>query len=90
MEKYNDDVHKQLPDAKNIFSAFAFGSMGFKIGKFREGSSKPWINVEFQFPYLMVTKNSFAFAGISNVGAGFQMSFQIPIGKNVPIGSKLN
>ena len=92
MEKYNDEVQKQLPDANNAFSAFLFGAVGFKIGKFREGSTNLWINIEFQFPYIMLTKNSFAFAGRYDIdefpGVGFQMSFQIPIGKNVPIGSK--
>ena len=91
MEKYNDEVQNQLPN-NYIFSTFLFGAVGFKIGKFREGSSKPWVNIEFQFPYIMVTENSFAFAGRTTFGdfpsVGLQMSFQIPIGNNVPIGSK--
>jgi len=92
MEKYNDEVHNQLPDINNTFSAFVFGAVGFKIGRYKEGKMKPWGNIEFQFPYVMVTKNTFAFAGRYDIdefpGVGFQMSLQIPIGKNVPIGSK--
>jgi hypothetical protein len=92
MEKYNDEIQNQLPDANNVFSAFLFTAVGFKIGKFEEGTMSPWGNIELQFPYMMVTKNSFAFAGKTNMddypSVGFQISLQIPIGKNVPIGSK--
>ena len=87
MKKYEDLVQSQIPK-NNAFSSFLFGAVGFKIGKFREGSRVPWGNIEFQFPYVLMTENSFAFAGMYGLGAGFQMSFQIPIGKNAPIGSK--
>ena len=87
MEKYGDLLHSQLPE-NNMFSAFLFGAIGFKIGKFREGRMTPWGNLDFQLPYLLLTDNSFAFVGKSNFGVGFQLSLQIPIGKNVPIGSR--
>ena len=90
MEKYNNLVLNQLPD-NNVFSSFFYGAFGFKIGKFKEGRWLPWGNIEFQFPYLLLTNKSFAFAGrgIGDFpGVGVQLSFEIPIGKNVPIGSK--
>ena len=92
MKKYDDLIQKQLPE-NSVFSVFCFGAVGFKIGKFKEGRMIPWGNVEFQFPYVVLTKKSFAFAGKQTIvdfpSVGFQCSFQIPIGKNVPIGSKL-
>ena len=90
MEKYNDLVLSQLPD-NNVFSSFFYGAFGFKIVKFKEGRWLPWGNIEFQFPYLLLTNKSFTFAGrgIGGFpGVGIQLSFEIPIGKNVPIGSK--
>lgn len=89
MEKYNGLVLNQLPKG-NAFSAFAFGAVGFKVGKCKEGSWIPWGNLEFQFPYVLLTDKSFAFVGASEdfFGVGFQCSFQIPIGKNAPMGSK--
>ena len=91
MEKHNDLINGQL-SGYNMLSAFFFGAFGFKIGKYREGSWVPWGNIEFQFPYILLTDKSFAFAGKYNKienfpGAGLQISFQIPIGNNVPIGS---
>ncbi|MCL2073144.1 MAG: hypothetical protein FWH18_04430 [Marinilabiliaceae bacterium] len=88
MEKYSEVIKKELPDRKNDFSVFVYASFGFKIGKLKENYMIPWGNIEFQFPYMMVTKNSFTFVGQSYYGVGFQVSLQVPIGKNVPIGSK--
>jgi len=88
MEKYNDEVQNQLIITNSVFSTFVFGAVGLKIGRYKEGKKVPWGNIEFQFPYLMATENSFAFAGLGYFGMGFQCSFQIPIGNNVPIGSK--
>ena len=88
MKKYNDEVQNQLPNADNFFSAFIFGAVGFKIGRYKEGKMVPWGNIDFQFPYFLITENSFAFAGTYGFGVGFQCSLQIPIGNNVPIGSK--
>ena len=87
MEKYKDVVLNQLSE-NNVFSSFVFGAVGFKIGKFREGCWVPWGNIEFQFPYMLLTNKSFVFAGRggSFPGVGIQCSFEIPIGKNVPIG----
>jgi hypothetical protein len=87
MKKYDNEVQNQLSDVNNAFSALIFGAVGFKIGRYKDGKKAPWGNIEFQIP-IMLTNNSFAFAGMYGFGAGFQMSFQIPIGKNVPIGSK--
>ena len=90
MESNKDLVQSQLSDNDNFFSSFAFGAIGFKIGKFREESPMPWVNVEFQFPYILLTNNSFSFVkrGVDGLaGFGFQLFFQIPIGENVPIGS---
>ena len=85
MEKYNEQIQNQIPK-NDAFSYFVFGAVGFKISKYAEGKWTPWGNIEFQFPYVLITKNSFAFAG-TGFGAGIQCSFQIPIGNNMPIGS---
>ena len=91
MEKYEDVVSRQLSENNN-FSAFLYAGAGLKIGRHKADRWSPWVNVDFQFPYFMLTENSFAFIGKYNdidlfPGGGFQLSFQIPIGKNVPIGS---
>ena len=93
MKRYDNLVQSQLPTPKE-FSSFLYGAIGFKVGKLREGSWTPWGNFELTFPYILLTKNSFTFAKAKEAsrenfpGIGFQCSFQIPIGKNVPIGSK--
>ena len=87
MEKYDGLIQSQLSDNK-IFSAFIYGALGFKIGEYKEGRWIPWINVEFIFPQGLLTENSFTFVENGAFGAGFQLSFQIPIGKNVRIGAK--
>ena len=85
MEKHDDLVKSQMPH-KSEFSSFFYGAFGFKIGKFREGRWIPWGNIELQIPYVQLT-NSIAFANTAFFpGIGFQCSFQIPIGNNVPIG----
>ena len=91
MEKYKNDVQGQIPNS-NTFSSFFYSAIGFKIGKFREGSRVTWVNFEFQFPYIMLTENSFAFVERKEKnkrisGVGFQLSFDFPMGKIVPIGS---
>jgi hypothetical protein len=86
MEKYNNQIQDLIPE-NDTFSSFVFGAVGFKIGRYTEGKWAPWGNIEFQFPYAQMSEVSFAFAGLG-VGAGIQVSFQIPIGKNMPIGSK--
>jgi hypothetical protein len=88
MEKYREEVQNQLPASNGVFSVFMYGAIGFKIGRYKDGKVTPWGNIEFQFPYIMAVNNSFAFAGKDGFGVGFQMSFQIPIGKNVPMGTK--
>ena len=91
MERHKNTVKSQLSKNDNAFSSFAFAAIGFKIGKFKEERNTPWANIEFQFPYILLTNKSFAFVGrgVDIIpGGGFQLSFQIPIGKNVPIGSK--
>ena len=93
MKKYDDLVQSQLPN-NYAFSASLYGSIGFKIGMFKEGRWIPWGNIDFMFPYIMLCAKSFAFVGNNRneeffPGVGFQVSFQIPIGKNVPMGSKL-
>ena len=91
MDRHRDLVKKQLSEGENAFSSFAFTAIGFKIGKFKEGSHTPWINIEFTLPCVLLTNNSFAFAGagIANFpGFGIQFSLQFPIGNNMPIGSK--
>ena len=88
MKKYEDEVQNQLPSIKNSFTSFLFGAVGFKIGRYKEGKMIPWGNIEFQFPYTMLSNNSFSFVRVSGLGGGVQMSFQISIGKNMPIGSK--
>jgi hypothetical protein len=86
MNKYEKLVHEQLPK-DNAFSSFFYGAVGFKICKYKEGRRIPWGNIEFQLPYLLLTGKSFAFTKGGIFGAGFQCSFQIPIGTNVPMGS---
>ena len=86
MEEYDDLVQNQLPK-NNLFSSFFYGAVGFKIGKYREGCWSSWGNIEFQFPYLRLTDKSFLFTGGPGLGGGIQLSLQIPLGKNVPIGS---
>lgn len=90
MEKHSVLVQSQFPQ-NNVFSSFLFGAVGFKIGKTKEGHWVPWGNIELHFPYLLLTDKSFAFVGKYNgdfPGIGIQLSFQIPIGNNLPIGSK--
>jgi hypothetical protein len=87
LNNYNDVVKNQLPDIHNAFSYIVFFGTGFKIGRFKEGRMIPWGNFEIQIPF-MLTNNSFAFAGKYGFGAGLQISFQVPIGANAPIGSK--
>ena len=86
MNKYEGLVESQLPK-NNAFSAFCYGAFGFKIGKYRDGHFSPWGNIEFQFPYLLLPDNSFAFTR-EGIGVGVQFSFEIPLGKNVPIATK--
>ena len=90
MNRHKNLVESQLSEEENAFSSFAYTSIGFKIGKFREGSRMPWGNFEFTLPYFLLTNRSFAFAGNGindNPGIGVQLSLQFPIGKNAPIGS---
>ena len=91
MKKYDGLVQNQLSENGNAISAFFFGAIGFKIGKYQEGRWAPWGNIEFHLPYLLLTEKSITFAGKSDFfnfpGVGFQCSFEVPIGKNVPIGS---
>ena len=89
IDRYKEMVRTQLSEGNHAFSSFAYAAIGFKIGKFREGLNTPWINIELQLPYILLTDRSFAFVrkGIDGIpGGGFQLSFQIPIGKNVSIG----
>ena len=88
MEKYSKLVNNQLSESNNLLSSFFYGAFGFKIGKYTEGRWMPWGNIELHFPYFLLTKKPLAFTGNGYLGAGFQLSFQIPIGENVPIGSK--
>ena len=88
MEKYRNIVKNQLSGNENSISAFFFGAFGFKIGKYKEERWIPWGNLELHFPYLLLTKKSFEFTGNGYLGIGFQCSFEIPIGQNVPIGSE--
>ena len=87
LNKYNDVIKNQLPDIDNVFSSVVFVGTGIKIGRYREGKKIPWGNVEVQIPVIL-TNNSFAFVGEYGIGGGLQLSFQVPIGNNVPIGSK--
>ena len=88
MEKHTNLINNQLDEYYHTFNAFFFGAFGLKFGKFKEGSWTPWVNVEFQFPYILLTEKSLAFAGKGSFPCvGIQMSFQIPVGKNMPIGS---
>jgi len=87
LNKYNDVVKNQLPDINNVFSSVIFVATGLKIGRYKEGKKIPWGNLEVQIPVIL-TNNSFAFVGEYGFGGGFQLSFQVPIGNNVPIGSK--
>ena len=91
MEKYDDMVQQQLSEDVNKYSSFVFGAIGFKMGKFTEGSKLTWVNLEIQFPYILLTDKAFAFVGKSSedfYGVGIRLSFDIPMGKNVPMGSK--
>ena len=94
MEKYESLVQSQLPKNSYRVIGFGFGAVGFKIGKFTEGRRVPWMNIEFQFPYLLQTyfmgtdePYTFVMGGI-DIGVGIQCSFEIPMRKNVPIGSR--
>ena len=89
MEKFSKEVLAQIPKG-NTFSSFFYCALGFKIGRFMEGSRSSWVNFEFQYPYMLLTDNSFAFVNKKNKcsGVGIQLSFDFPIGKVVPIGSK--
>ena len=93
IEMHKDLVKNQLSDKagyESDFSSFVFAAFGFKIGKFKEGSRVPWVNFELKLPYILLTEKSFNFVDRYNgngfPGIGIQLSFQIPIGHNMPIG----
>jgi hypothetical protein len=86
MQRYADEVSKTI-GAHDALSAHVFLGLGMKIGGFRMGSySFPWINVEMYAFNASLTRNSFEFIE-PQYGIGWQASIQIPIGKNMPIGS---
>ena len=90
MKRYNKQVQNQLPNPKTFTSSF-YAAIGFKVGQLRDGRKTTWGNFELTLPYVLLTKNSFAFTKANSdnfPGMGIQFSFQIPIGENVPIGSK--
>ncbi|MDR2791457.1 MAG: hypothetical protein LBB27_01780 [Tannerellaceae bacterium] len=87
MHKYADEIASQLPKTRT-FSAYTYAAVGCKIGKTHNGRWSPWCNVELQYPCILHSGRPFAFDynGVSAIG--FQISFQIPVGINMPIGSK--
>jgi len=89
MGDYGSTVQKQLSSGSSAFSSFLYGAFGLNVSPLFEKSWAPWWTVEIQFPYILLTKNSFAFGGATNIpGIGFQTSFAIPLGKRAPIGSR--
>ena len=86
--EYDDIIQHLLPKDNDALVSFIFGALGFKIGKYKEGKYIPWGNIEFQFPNLLLkSQSSSSIEDNLFLGVGFQVSFQIPIGINVPIGS---
>jgi hypothetical protein len=86
MNKYEQEIAAQLPETR-VFSAYTYAAVGCKIGKTRNGRWSPWCNVELQLPALH-SGRPFAFNYSGTAAVNFQLSFQIPIGLNTPIGAK--
>jgi hypothetical protein len=86
MDKYAETVGNQVK-SPSPFSAYLYPAIGFKFGKFREGTMRPWFNLEFRIPGVMLNDNISSFVR-PEVGLGFQFSIQVPLGNNVPLGSK--
>jgi hypothetical protein len=86
MDKYAKTVENQL-EKPSPFSAYFYPAIGFKFGKFKVGTKRPWFNLEFRIPGAMMNSSTATFVK-PEVGLGVQISMQIPLGDNVPIGSK--
>jgi len=89
MNKYASDVAGQIAQSSSNYSYF-YPAFGLKIGRFKNDKHRfPWINLEFHFPGVLFAENvSPFFKKNVNIGVGFQISVQIPLGTNVPIGHK--
>jgi hypothetical protein len=82
MNRYSDMINEQLMDNIDNFHVNAYFAAGLKIGR------KPWFNIELQTPGGIIgNSNVSSFIKSSWASFAFQLSVQIPIGKNVPIGS---
>ncbi|MDR1847238.1 MAG: hypothetical protein LBR17_03875 [Bacteroidales bacterium] len=85
MEKYNDEIEKQLSENEDKFFIYAYAALGFKIGKLKMGDgNKVWVNVEFHIPFMLTTDNT-SFITEKVAGLGMQVSVQMPVGTNEPI-----
>ena len=84
-----ETVGNQVNNSIDDFNAYMFFKMGFKIGSYKATSQRkfPYINIELVALNLMLTDKASSFMR-TNAGLGFQLTAQIPLGKNVPIGSR--
>jgi hypothetical protein len=89
MNKYASEVQGQISRPSSSYSYF-YPAYGLKIGRFKKDKQgTPWINLEFHFPGVLFAKNIASFFEQNeNIGIGVQLTVQIPLGFNVPIGHK--
>jgi hypothetical protein len=89
MNSYSTLVNDGIENSNN-FNAYLYFAVGLKIGGFKVGERTfPYINIEAHFPGIMLTSNTSSFLILDGeTSIGIQLSVQIPLGKNSPIGLK--
>jgi hypothetical protein len=89
MNEFEMNVLNELSDTKSCYSNVFF-AIGLKMIRFRETwKGFPQFNVEFRMLDLILTNKYSSFIDSDvTAGIGMQISVQIPLGKNVPIGTR--
>lgn len=84
-ETVSDQTNQNLKD----FNSYMFVGIGLKIGRFHTNGRRyiPHFNIELHALNIMLTDKASSFIR-TNAGLGLQLTAQIPLGRNVPIGSR--